>query len=73
MSRVGRPLKDIIFIDNSPSSYLFQPENGMPILSWYDDKNDDKLYELIPVLQAMSEVNDVRPVLLECCTKDNQF
>lgn len=45
----------------------------MPILSWYDDKNDEKLYELIPVLKAMSEVNDVRLVLTECTTKDNKF
>ena len=50
MSKLGRPMKDSIIIDNSPTSYLLQPENGMPILSWYDDKKDDKLYELIPVL-----------------------
>lgn len=45
----------------------------MPILSWYDDKNDDKLFELIPVLKTMSQVNDLRPILLECTTKDNKF
>lgn len=45
----------------------------MPILSWYEDKNDNKLFQLIPVLKAMSEVNDVRPILLECCSKDNVF
>ena len=66
-------MKDIIIIDNSPTSYMFQPENGMPILSWYEDKNDNKLSELIPVLKAMSEINDVRPVLLECCSKDNVY
>jgi RNA polymerase II subunit A small phosphatase-like protein len=54
MSKLGRPMKDSIIIDNSPTSYLLQPENGMPILSWYDDKKDDKLYELIPVLQMMA-------------------
>lgn len=54
MARLGRPMKDIIIIDNSPTSYGFQPENGMPILSWYDEKNDTKLYELIPVLKLMS-------------------
>lgn len=73
MSRVGRPLKDIIIIDNSTTSYMFQPENGLPILSWYDDRNDDKLYELIPALKLMAEINDVRPVILECTSKDNKF
>jgi len=37
LSRLGRPLKDTIIVDNSPVAYLFQPENAMPIPSWYDD------------------------------------
>ncbi len=73
MSKIGRQMKDIIIIDNSPSSYMFQPENGMPILSWYEDKADDKLLELIPVLISLSQVPDVRPVLLDCCTRDNVY
>jgi RNA polymerase II subunit A small phosphatase-like protein len=50
MKRVGRPMENIIIIDNSPNSYQFQPENGLPILSWYDDPNDDELNLLIPPL-----------------------
>lgn len=52
---------------------MFQPENGLPILSWYDDKEDTKLLELIPALRAMAYVNDVRPIILECTTRDNKF
>jgi NLI interacting factor-like phosphatase len=52
---------------------MFQPENGMPILSWYEDKEDTKLYELIPALKLLSQVNDVRPIILESTTKDNKF
>ena len=37
MARMGRKLKDVILLDNSPISYIFQPENGMPIKNWYDD------------------------------------
>jgi TFIIF-interacting CTD phosphatase-like protein len=73
MSRIGRKLSDAIIIDNSPPSYMFQPENGMPILSWYEDKEDTKLYELIPALKLLSQVNDVRPIILESTTKDNKF
>lgn len=40
MTQIGRRMQDIIIIDNSPTSYLFQPENGLPILSWYEDKDD---------------------------------
>lgn len=73
MSKVGRPMKDIIIIDNSPSSYSFQPENGMPILSWYDDMNDTKLYDLIPALKLLSQVDDVRPIIESCTSADNVF
>lgn len=66
-------MTDVFIIDNSPLSYAFQPENGMPILSWYDDRTDTKLIELIPVLKLLSEVPDVRPVLLGCCTRDNVY
>ena len=31
LGKLGRPLKDIIIIDNSPASYLFNPENAVPI------------------------------------------
>lgn len=73
MARLGRNLKDSIIIDNSPLSFAFQPENGMPILSWYDDRTDTKLLELIPVLQLLSQVPDVRPILRACCSKDNVY
>jgi RNA polymerase II subunit A small phosphatase-like protein len=73
MTRLGRSLKDVFIIDNSPLSYSFQPENGMPILSWYEEKTDNKLLELIPVLKLLSQVEDVRPVLTECCSRDNVY
>lgn len=66
-------MKDCFIIDNSPLSYAFQPENGMPILSWYDDRTDLKLIELIPALKLLSQVPDVRPVLQSCCTKENVY
>jgi len=73
MARLGREIKDCFIIDNSPLSFAFQPENGMPILSWYDDRTDTKLIELIPVLKLLSEVPDVRPVLTACCSSDNVY
>ena len=72
MARVGRPMKDIIIIDNSPNSYQFQPENGLPILSWYDDPTDDELNKLTLPLKMMSQLDDVR----YCLTKsvyNNEF
>jgi RNA polymerase II subunit A small phosphatase-like protein len=40
MTRLGRAMTDIIIVDNSPVAYMLQPENAMPIVSWYDDPSD---------------------------------
>jgi len=63
MSLMGRDLKDIIILDNSPTSYLFQPENALASRSWYDDFTDRELYDFIPLLANLSKVDDVRPFL----------
>lgn len=64
MSQLGRRMQDIIIIDNSPSCYLFQPENALPIESWYDNKDDRYLYDYIPMLKELSDVDDVRPFIM---------
>ena len=63
LSQLGRNLKDTIIIDNSPISYVFQPLNAIPIDTWIDDANDKQLLNLIPILEGLSVVNDVRAVL----------
>ena len=60
LQRLGRDLKDIVIVDNSPLSYALHPENGLPILTWFEDKNDMELYKIIPVLEFLSSVPDVR-------------
>lgn len=61
ISKLGRDLKDCIIVDNLPTSFSYQPENGLPILSWYDDQNDIELDKLYPLLLMLSKVSDVRP------------
>ena len=56
-------MSDVLIIDNSPTAYLFQPDNALPIISWYDDKQDTCLFDYIPFLIALSKVDDVRPIL----------
>lgn len=63
LAELGRDLRDVLIIDNSPTAYLFQPDNALPIISWYDDVNDRQLYDYIPFLKALSKVDDVRPIL----------
>ena len=60
IKKLGRDLKDVIIVDNSPLSYYFNPENGIPISSWFDDKNDKELYNVSFILEFLSFVPDVR-------------
>jgi len=60
LSRLGRDIRQTIIIDNSPASYMFHPENAVPVESWFDDPNDVELLELIQVLEQISRVDDVR-------------
>ena len=60
LKNLGRELKDVIILDNSPMSYFLNPENGLPISSWFQDKNDRELFNIIPLLEFLSRVPDVR-------------
>ena len=70
LKRLGRDLKDIIIVDNSPFSYSFHPDNGLPILSWFEDKNDKELYNITPILIFLSKVNDVRDYIPKLVRND---
>lgn len=63
LGRLGRDIRHVIIVDNSPASYLFHPENAVPIDSWFDDENDTELLDLIPFLEDMTKVDNVMTVL----------
>ena len=60
-----RKINNMIIIDNNPLSYDNNIENGIPILSWYDNINDTELLKLLPLLKYMSNSNipDVRTII----------
>ena len=70
LNKLGRDLKDVIIVDNSPLSYLFNKENGIPILTWFSDKNDKELDYLLPILEFLSGVNDVRNYIKDIVIND---
>ena len=57
---LGRPLASTIIVDNSPHSYVFQPDNAAPVGTFIDDPADAELLDLLPVLAAVEGVADVR-------------
>ncbi|KAF8828997.1 hypothetical protein HHX47_DHR3000702 [Lentinula edodes] len=63
LSQLGRPIADTIILDNSPASYIFHPNNAVPVSSWFNDPHDTELTDLVPFLGDLGEVDDVRGVL----------
>lgn len=59
---INEDLSKTIIIDNTPENFLKQKANGIFIKSWYGDKDDNCLMDLIPILKSIveNEVQDVR-------------
>jgi len=54
LSRLGRDIKNTILLDNNPDC-LFQPENAIPINSWYDDQADMDLEHVLGILDVIAK------------------
>jgi CTD small phosphatase-like protein 2 len=43
-------LSDIVLVDNSVYSFAYHIDNGIPIISWYDNPSDHELRNLMEYL-----------------------
>ena len=60
----------VIIIDNNPVSYTYNKMNGLPILTWHSIQTDNELIKLIPLLEYLSKVDDVRPIINEIINRE---
>lgn len=60
IGKLGRDLKRTFIIDNSPLSYVLQPENAIPITAFFTDDNDRELEKTLALLEEARHLKDVR-------------
>jgi len=58
----NRNLQDVILVDNAAYSFGYQIDNGIPIVPFYENKNDQELRHLVPYLKFLSGVKDLREI-----------
>ena len=63
LSSIYNDLKNVILLDNNPISYSYNKNNGLPIITWHFDKKDRELLKIIPILEFLSTVDDIRNYL----------
>ena len=49
----NRSLNDMVIVDNSVYSFSFQINNGIPIIPYYEDKEDEEMLHLIYYLNCL--------------------
>ncbi|KAJ2973323.1 hypothetical protein NUW58_g8962 [Xylaria curta] len=63
LSSIEPDLSKVMILDNSPLSYMFHQDNAIPIQGWISDPTDNDLLHLIPLLEGLQYVSDVRALL----------
>lgn len=57
---LNRDISQTIIVDNSPMSYIFQPENAIDCTSFFDDPADVELWQIADFLEGVRGCEDVR-------------
>ena len=56
---MGRDLSKTIIVDNAQASYMFNPENAIAIGSWFSEKSDTELLDLLPFFEDIHKADSV--------------
>jgi len=52
-------MRNILLVDNAAYSFGYQIDNGIPIIPFYDDRDDKELMHLIVYLKQIINLEDV--------------
>ncbi|KAL0225763.1 hypothetical protein P9112_013087 [Eukaryota sp. TZLM1-RC] len=63
LSRLGRNLNDVVIVDNSPLCYMLHKSHAIPINSFFKNKRDQGLREVLPILDQVKGADRVQDVI----------
>eukprot|EP00727_Mastigamoeba_balamuthi_P007771 m51a1_g3614 hypothetical protein (219) ;mRNA; r:62750-63738 len=64
LTAVCTDMSQTLLVDNNPLAFSLQPTNGLPIQTWdAQDPFDTALLDMLPFLNALRYVQDVRSIL----------
>lgn len=64
LTRLGRSMSRTLIIDDTPLAFLWQPQNGVPVLGFRGASDDNLLLDaVLPLLKNADSEPDVRPFL----------
>jgi Dullard-like phosphatase family protein len=59
---LGKDLRSVIIVDNSIFSFASQLDNGVPIIPFYDDKEDCIMPKIRDYLISLKDLEDIREI-----------
>nr|CAD1843217.1 unnamed protein product [Ananas comosus var. bracteatus] len=63
LSAVGRELDRVVIVDDNPNTYIFQPENAVPMSPFVDNLADRELWKLRKFLQVANTHEDMKEAI----------
>nr|XP_033812349.1 CTD small phosphatase-like protein 2 isoform X2 [Geotrypetes seraphini] len=60
LSVLNRELATTVAVDPAPHTFPYHISNRIPIQSWLGNKEDTELLKLIPLLERLAQIDDVR-------------
>ena len=54
-SYLGRPIKEVVYIDHTDEVVPYHSENTILLPEWNGDADDRSLYDIIPFLESLSQ------------------
>ena len=57
---INRDLKSTLIVDNTAISFAFQLNNGIPIIPYHDEKDDNAMSKLVQYLMSIKDLDNIR-------------